>query len=244
MINIIQIGYFENQEIIYNQYGLKKKDDFIDKTIEFSPDKTQLLNNYLESKKYILANYKDENQKVVQQIILPPRDGITIFDISRNYVNYIPFDLLPDSIKKLDVSHTFINQNEIKTFPTSAEYIKISETPIEKIGEIPVGVKSFIARGCRLKNVGSVPPIIEELYLDGNNLSRLPPNLLECNSLKQLSYEGNANLETTEEELNHIERIFERRRRRDVYNERVNRQNIIENIEERANFIEHSSFSH
>lgn len=239
MIDIVEIGSFKRTEIDFSGYGLKKnKEYFIDNIFQLLPEKKHSLETYLSSKKYILANYKDENQKYIQQIILPPINGTTIFNISRNYIHFIPFNELPDSILKFDISHTFISQTEIDKFPSEARYIKISETNISKISEIPERCVFFIARGCRLREVGRLPVIIEELFLEGNNLLRLPENLMECNHLTQLSYEGNRNIKVSNEELNFIERTFERRRllQEDLEREiKIKMENSLKNM---AEFVE------
>ena len=239
MIDIIEIGSFKTTELDFSKYGLKKQKEFIiDRFFKYNSDNNNQLQNYLSSKKFILSNYRDENQKYIQQILLPPADGTIKFDISRNYVNYIPFHLIPDSIIEFDVSHTFINQTEIDKFPSSCQKIKISETPISIIPEFPPNCKSFIARGCRLTNLHNLPTVIEELSVEGNNLSRLPDNLTECRNIRKLCYEGNRNIQVSQEQLNFIEVIFERIR---IQDERIEIQNKVEtkeDIEKIVDFIE------
>ena len=225
-------------EIDYSKYGLKNKKDFINKTFTVTPQTTDELNRYINSKKFILGNYHDYNKKYIQQIILPPANGVTSFNISRNYIQYIPFELLPDTIQRLDISHTYLIHNEIEKFPANCRFIKISEAAVVKIPKIPKFCKTFIARGCKIKDIPEVPVNIEELFIDGNQLKRLPLNIIECNNLQQLSYAGNVNIHVKPEELNFIEEIFERRRVRQEIREKENKIMREYKLQTTANFIE------
>lgn len=233
MIDIVQFGKLKdnNGVVDYSKYGLKNRDDFVDRKEIYSSEIVDEVNKCMKSSEFVLSNHRDENNKYIQQIIFPPTEGITTFNISRNYVNNIPFELLPNSIRILDVSHTMIYKETIDKFPNESRYIKISETNVSEICNIPHKCKTLTARGCRLRYVGPVPETMKALHLEGNNLKKLPNNLTKCSKLSDLCYEGNKLLEVSVEEMDFIQKIFEERRIRQEKIDKETKKKVVQRIE-------------
>ena len=63
-----------------------------------------------------------------------------------------------------------------------------------------------------------------------NNIKNIPNSILQCNQLNDMNYENNPNITVSEEILDFIEQIFERRRVIEERNELMNNNTVNKKI--------------
>ena len=134
-------------------------------------------------------------------------------NFSRNYISSIPFKILSPQLLKLNISHNIMFKMEglMPKLP-NLEVLNCSHNAIHEIPSLTPVLRILTTNDCRLSVISDLPNTLVKLLVHNNRLTELPGNLIQCNRLNELNYEGNPDINITEEQLEFIEAIFERRR--------------------------------
>ena len=230
-MSIVELCNLQNKpHLILPNFELSKK---------IKPDETYVLNRQNINKLKLI----NEHNSILSQ---PGKDGFgrkilrlshsiptftndTNIDFSRNYIKSIPNKILPRNTISLNISHNimFTLDNINENLPNLRE-LNCSHNGIKKLPSLPNNLTNLKSNNNNLQSLPELPNTLQKLVINDNNIKNIPNSILQCNQLNDLNYENNTNITVSEEILDFIEQIFERRRVIEERNELMN-NNIVNN---------------
>jgi hypothetical protein len=195
----------------FSNFGLSKRQKPTDKYI-LTRETIHRLKEINEHNAILSKPGRDKNLITILRLSYNVPNVQTL-DFSRNYISSIPFKILPTNLRTLNIAHNimFKMDNMRENIPNLQE-LNCSHNGFSQLHPFTNTFRRLKANDCNLVTLPNLPNTLTHLIVHNNRLQNLPANLIQCNRLNELNYEGNPNINVTEEQLAFIEEIFERRR--------------------------------
>lgn len=230
-MSIVELCNLQNKpHLILPNFELSKK---------IQPDETYVLNKQNVNKLKLINEHnsilsqpgKDGFGRKILRLSysIPTFENDTNIDFSRNYIKSIPNNILPKNTISLNISHNIMFKLDclIENLP-NLHKLNCSHNGIKELPPLPNNLTDLKTNNNNLQSLPQLPNTLKKLIIHDNNIKNIPNSILQCNQLNDLNYENNPNITVSEEILNFIEQIFERRRVIEERNALMN-NNIVNN---------------
>lgn len=233
-MSIVELCNLQNKpHLILPNFELSKK---------IQPDETYVLNRQNVNKLKLINEHnsilsqpgKDGFGRKILRLSysIPTFENDTNIDFSRNYIKSIPNKILPRNTISLNISHNiiFTLDNLNQNLP-NLHLLNCSHNAIKELPSLPNNLTNLKSNNNNLQSLPELPNTLRKLVINDNNIKNIPNSILQCNQLNELNYENNPNITVSEEILDFIEQVFERRRVIEERNTIINNNNVIKKIE-------------